>query len=105
MYAQRLTRGQAAMREHWATPHAWRFAEWVGVFQQGGTGHSADRQPAHIHCHGGNPTLRFAKPQKIAIAACRVTLAGAAVTGAGGWQPSFDPIQNACWATRKREAR
>jgi len=36
--------------------------------------------------------LRFAKLQKIAIAACRVTLAGAAVTGAGRRQPFFDPI-------------
>lgn len=46
------------------------------------------------HTHGGNPTQRLAKLLQTALAAYRVILVGAAETGAGERQFSFDPIHD-----------
>lgn len=53
--------------------------------------HRAGPPTCKIHT-GGNPTLTPAKRQQTALAACRVTLAGAAEMGAWGGHPPFDPI-------------
>lgn len=44
--------------------------------------------------HMSKDTRRGANPSYTALAACRVTLAGAAETGAGGRHATFDPIRH-----------
>lgn len=65
-------------------------------------------RPPTANTHALTGTVDIANiNQSTALAVCRVTLAGTAETGAGGRQPSFDPIRfnaKACWATRKRDA-
>lgn len=79
-----------------------------------GLGDSVRTQPAdrQLQTHtGGNPRLTRAKRQQTAIAAYWRNLVGAAVMGARGRQPPFDPLQDLAavrsrgWATRTRELR
>ncbi|MTD33410.1 hypothetical protein [Paludibacterium denitrificans] len=45
--------------------------------------------------HMSKDARRVASPSYTALAACRVMLAGAAETGAGGRHATFDPIRHA----------
>lgn len=64
---------------------------------------NAGRQPANTHM--SKDTRKAANFSYTALAACRVTLAGAAEMGAYGRHAMLDPIYFRGWATRKRELR
>ena len=67
--------------------HARRLARCV--FDEGVSG-----RPPTANTYTSKDTRRGANPSYTALAACRITLAGAAETGAGSRHASFDPI---CW--------
>lgn len=52
-------------------------------------------QTANCKTHMSKDTRRVANLSYTALAACRVTLAGAAETGAGGRHATFDPLRRA----------